>query len=417
MAFRAFGTVSIGGRVNVSRRRRGAVVGDGNGRRFAAVAFGVGDGVLHRFRVAGKGRLRGEGHFAARRIDFPFAFARDFQGRHRLVGRRVDQFDALRIKGVVALRVAVVGKDIDFDRLAFRAFGTVGIGGRVNVSRRRGAAVVGDGNGRRFAGVTVFIGDGVLHRFRVAGEGRLWREGHFAGRRVDFPFAFARDFQRGHRLVGGRIDQFDALRIEGVVALRVTVVGENIDFYRLALRAFGTVSIGGRVNVSRRRGGAVGIGDDVSVRAGVGAVAVVCLDGAAVFHCLRSDGHFARRRVNGHAARQCAFRDPFTARVFGEAHAMRLALFVGVVDVQRGRLAVRGDDYAAFVRRVFRHCRRVDAARLWLRIWTRIRVRAWAWTGIGVRVRVGLRRGVVVVGDDGGFHAAVAAVAVLRGHT
>ena len=261
-----------------------------------------------------------------------------------------------------------------------------------------------------------------MHRFRVAGKGRLRREGHFAARRIDFPFAFARDFQGRHRLVGGRIDQFDALRIKGVVALRVAVVGENIDFYRLAFRAFGSISIGGRVNVSRRRGGAVGIGDDVSVRAGVGAIAVVRLDGAAVFHCLRSDGHFARRRVNGHAARQGAFRCPFAARVFGEAHAMRLALFVSVVDVQRGRLAVRGDDYAAFVRWVFRHCRRVDAARLWLRIWTRIRVRAWAWarTGIGVRVRVrvrvGLRRGVVVVGDDGGFHAAVSAVAVLRGH-
>ena len=267
--------------------------------------------------------------------------------------------------------------------------------------------------------MAVFIGDGVLHRFRVAAEGRLWREGHFAARRIDFPFAFARDFQRRHRLVGGRVDQFDALRIKGVVALRVAVVGKDVHFDRLALRAFGSISIGGRVNVSRRRA-AVGIGDDVSVRAGVGAVAVVCLDGAAVFHCLRSDGHFARRRVNGHAARQCAFRDPFAARVFGEAHAMRLALFVGVVDVQRGRFAVRGDDDAAFVCRVFRHCRRVNAARLWLRIWTRIRVRAWARTGIGVRVgvgvRVGLRRGVVVVSDDGGFHAAVSAVAVLRGH-
>ena len=267
--------------------------------------------------------------------------------------------------------------------------------------------------------MAVFIGDGVLHRFRVAAEGRLWREGHFAARRIDFPFAFARNFQGRHRLVGRRIDQFDALRIEGVVALRVAVVGKDVHFDRLALRAFGSISIGGRVNVSRRRA-AVGIGDDVSVRAGVGAVAVVCLDGAAVFHCLRSDGHFARRRVNGHAARQCAFRDPFAARVFGEAHAMRLALFVGVVDVQRGRFAVRGDDDAAFVCRVFRHCRRVNAARLWLRIWTRIRVRAWARTGIGVRVgvgvRVGLRRGVVVVSDDGGFHAAVSAVAVLRGH-
>ena len=270
--------------------------------------------------------------------------------------------------------------------------------------------------------MAVSIGDGVLHRFRVAGKGRLRGEGHFAARRVDFPFAFARDFQGRHRLVGGRVDQFDALRIEGVVALRVAVVGKNIDFYRLALRAFGSISIGGRVNVSRRRGAAVGIGDDVSVRAGVGAIAVVRFDGAAVFHCLRSDGHFARRRVNGHAARQCAFRDPFAARVFGEAHAMRLALFVGVVDVQRGRFAVRGDDDAAFVRRVFRHCRRVYLLRLRRRIWTRIRVRAWARTGIrvrigvGLRVRVGLRRGVVVVGDDGGFHAAVAAVAVLRGH-
>ena len=270
--------------------------------------------------------------------------------------------------------------------------------------------------------MAVGVGDGVLHRFRVAAEGRLRREGHFAARRVDFPFAFARNFELAYRLVGRRIDQFDALRIEGVVALRVAVVGENIDFYRLAFRAFGSISIGGRVNVSRRRA-AVGIGDDVSVRAGVGAVAVVCFDGAAVFHCLRSDSDFARRRVNSYAARQGAFRDPFAARVFGEAHAMRLALFVGVVDVQRGRLAVRGDDYATFVRWVFRHCRRVDAARLWLRIWTRVRVRAWARTGIGVRigvglrVRVGRRRGVVVVCDNGGFHAVVAAVAVLRGHT
>ena len=158
----------------------------------------IGDGVLHRGRVAGKGRLRREGHFAARRVDFPFAFARNFELAYRLVGGRVDQFDALRIKGVVALRVAVVGKDIDFDRLAFRAFGTVGIGGRVNVSRRRRGAVVGDGNGRRFAAVAVAIGDGVLHRFRVAAEGRLRREGHFAGGRIDFPFAFARNFQLGH---------------------------------------------------------------------------------------------------------------------------------------------------------------------------------------------------------------------------
>ena len=194
--------------------------------------------------------------------------------------------------------------------MAFRAFGSISIGGRVNVSRRRRAAVVGDGNGRRFAGVTVAIGDGVLHRFRVAAEGRLWREGHFAARRIDFPFAFARDFQGRHRLVGRRIDQFDALRIEGVVALRVAVVGKDVHFDRLAFRAFGSISIGGRVNATWLR----------------------------------------------------------------------------------------------------------------LRIWTRIRVRAWARTGIGVRigvglrVRVGRRRGVVVVCDNGGFHAAVAAVAVLRGH-
>ena len=158
----------------------------------------IGDGVLHRFRVAAEGRLWREGHFAARRIDFPFAFARNFQGRHRLVGRRIDQFDALRIEGVVALRVAVVGENIDFYRLALRAFGSISIGGRVNVSRRRRAAVVGDGDRRRFAGVTVAIGDGVLHRFRVAFECRIRREGHFARRRVNFPFAFARNFQLGH---------------------------------------------------------------------------------------------------------------------------------------------------------------------------------------------------------------------------
>ena len=280
--------------------------------------------------------------------------------------------------------------------------------------RRRGVGVV-VGNDVCFAtgqGAIAIFGNhctAVFNGFRT--------QGHFARRRVNGdvfrqgvfrdPFA-ARVFGHGQ---GVRLTRF-----VGVFDFQRRRFGyRGDDDTALVRRVFHDLR---RFYRRRRRRAAVGIGDDVSVRAGVGAIAVVCFDGAAVFHCLRGDGDFTRRRVNGHAARQGAFRDPFAARVFGEAHAMRLALFVGVVDVQRGRFAVRGDDDAAFVRRVFRHCRRVDAARLWLRIWTRIRVRAWARTGIGVRVRVrvGRRRGVVVVGDNGGFHAAVAAVAVLRGH-
>ena len=179
MAFRAFGTVGIGGRINVSRRRGGAVVGDGNGRRFAAVAFGVGDGVLHRFRVAGKGRLRREGHFAGGRIDFPFAFARNFELAYRLVGGRIDQFDALRIKGVVALRVAVVGENVYFDRLAFCAFRRVGIGRRVNVRRRRIRTGVWIRAGvRAWARTRIRVGVGLRIRLRgsvvvVSNDGRF----------------------------------------------------------------------------------------------------------------------------------------------------------------------------------------------------------------------------------------------------
>ena len=169
------------------------------------MAVAIGNGVLHRFRVAAEGRLWREGHFAARRIDFPFAFARNFELAYRLVGGRIDQFDALRIEGVVALRVAVVGENVYFDRLAFCAFRRVGIGRRVNVRRRRRGAVVGDGNRRRFAAVAVAIGDGVLHRFRVAGEACIRRKGHFARGRIHCPRAFSRDFQRGDRLTARRI--------------------------------------------------------------------------------------------------------------------------------------------------------------------------------------------------------------------
>ena len=63
---------------------------------------------------------------------------------------------------------------------------------------RRRHVVVGHRDCTRLAFVFVYVRHHVLHRFRVAFECRIRREGHFAGGRVDFPFAFARNFQLGH---------------------------------------------------------------------------------------------------------------------------------------------------------------------------------------------------------------------------
>ena len=100
--------------------------------------------------------------------------------------------------------------------------------------------------------MAVGIGYGVLHRGRVTGEAFVRRKGDFAGGGVNRPRAFAGDGQAGDRLAVGA-DQFDALRIDGVVALRVGVVGEDVNGDRLAFGAFGGISVGNRRVVARLR--------------------------------------------------------------------------------------------------------------------------------------------------------------------
>ena len=83
-------------------------------------------------------------------------------------------------------------------------------------------------------------------------------------------------------------------------------------------------------------------------------------------------------------------------------------------DINFDRLALRAFGAVGVGRRVNVRRRRIRTG-----VWIRAGVRAWARTGIWIRVGLGirLRGGVVVVSNDGRFHAVMAAVAVLRGHT
>ena len=94
------------------------VVGEGDFRRFAGVAFGIADGVLHRGRVAGKARFRLEGDVAVEG-DVPFAFTGNFQRGDRASGG-VEQADAVDVNVGDAVRVGVVFQHVNGDGFAGR---------------------------------------------------------------------------------------------------------------------------------------------------------------------------------------------------------------------------------------------------------------------------------------------------------
>ena len=383
-------------RIGVRVRRGGAVVGDGDGTRFAGVAAGIGYGVLHRRRVAGEAVVRSKAYFAARH-DFPGAFARDFQRRHLVARGRVNQFDGGRVNGVVALFVGVVGENVNGNRLAFRAFHAVGIGDRRVIARlwlrvRRGDGIVRRGHACVRTGVgavaVVCLDGAAVFDF-------LRRQRHFARRRVNVhvfrqgafrrPFAACVFFYRdgvGLSLFVGVVDG------QGFC---LVVRGDNDS---ALVRGIG--NHGRRIN-GRRGGAGFVVGDNTGVSAGIGAIAIVCLDGAAVFHRFWFQRHFAAGRIYGHAGRQRAFRCPFAARVLVHRHGVRLSLFVGVVNGQGVRLAVRADGHATFVRGVFGDYRRLNGLRVRIGIWRR-------------------RRAVVIVSDDARIGTGVGAVAVFRGY-
>ena len=94
------------------------VVGEGDFRRFAGVAFGVADGVLHRGRVAGKARFRLEGDVAVEG-DVPFAFTGDFQRGDRAPGG-IEQTDAVDVDVGDTVGVGVVFQHVNGDGFAGR---------------------------------------------------------------------------------------------------------------------------------------------------------------------------------------------------------------------------------------------------------------------------------------------------------
>ena len=362
------------------------------------MAVGVGYGVLHLRRVTGEAFVRRKGDFAGVGINRPRAFPGNGQAGDRLaVG--ADQFDALRIDGVVALFVGVVGEDVNGNRLAFGAFHGVGVGNRRVVARlrlrvriRRGDHVIRCGQAGFVAGV------GTVAVFRNHGAAVfdfLRRQRHFARRRVNVhvfrqgafrrPFAACVFFYRdgvGLSLFVGVVDG------QGFC---LVVRGDNDS---ALVRGIG--NHGRRIN-GRRGGAGFVVGDNTGVSAGIGAIAIVCLDGAAVFHRFWFQRHFAAGRIYGHAGRQRAFRCPFAARVLVHRHGVRLSLFVGVVNGQGVRLAVRADGHATFVRGVFGDYRRLNGLRVRIGIWRR-------------------RRAVVIVSDDARIGTGVGAVAVFRGY-
>ena len=90
------------------------VIGDGDGRLVADLSRLVAHGVLHRGRVAGEVRLRGEGDFAE--LDVPFALPGDGDSGDG-VARRINQTDAVRVEVALAVGIdtAVVVEDVNGD--------------------------------------------------------------------------------------------------------------------------------------------------------------------------------------------------------------------------------------------------------------------------------------------------------------
>ena len=148
---------------------------------------------------------------------------------------------------MVALRVAVVCQHVHFNRLACRAFARVVACHRFDVAWRRGGAVVGHGHARRIADVTVNVGHGVFDRFRVASEARNRGEGD-AAVGVHCPSAFAGHCQGFHSL-SVIVQDTDAALVECVVALRISIVGENANGYGISFDALRAVGLGYRFDI------------------------------------------------------------------------------------------------------------------------------------------------------------------------
>ena len=332
----------VGVRIGIRVRRRGAVrdrIGCRTGRAF--VVFGVVIvGRLHRdFRAFLRG---GQGEGAVGRA------------ANRLAVGKPLVFDAAR-------RYAVV---VCYGRFQFAAhFGVasnddfafvVGCWWRGNGVVRCGSAGVGAGAGA--VAVMCAHDAAVFDGIRV--------EGDFAGSRVDMdvirPGAFRHPFAAGV-LVGGQGLVFT--RFVGVFDFergRLVVRGDDDAALVRVISGYGW-------GIQARRGHArIVIRGDAGIGAGGGAVAVVGADGAAVLDVIRGEGDFACGFVKGDGCRPVALFCPFAACIFAGGQGVFFACFVGVFDFECGRLVVRGDDDAAFVRAVFGNFRRGDG--LWLRI-------------------------------------------------
>ena len=95
------------------------VVGQGDFRRLAGVAFLVADGVLHRGRVAFEAGFGLEDNVSVEG-DVPFAFAGDFQDGGRFAGG-IEQAHAVHVDVRHAVRVGVVFQDVNGDGITRRS--------------------------------------------------------------------------------------------------------------------------------------------------------------------------------------------------------------------------------------------------------------------------------------------------------
>ena len=140
------------------------VVGQGDFRRLAGVAFLVADGVLHRGRVAFEAGFGLEDNVSVEG-DVPFAFAGDFQDGGRFASG-IEQAHAVHVDVRHAVRVGVVFQDVNGDGITRRSAFFV-------VVRHGGVARLG------LVGIRIRCGVGLRRRprrqrrrYRVAGGNR-----------------------------------------------------------------------------------------------------------------------------------------------------------------------------------------------------------------------------------------------------
>ena len=216
---------------------------------------------------------------------------------------------------------------------AFRPF-------EADICRREGVA---DLHGAVFAAVAIIIGHAVVNAGRrIGGLGVIGGVADDAGLRIHDPAA----------VVGGdvgaacaAVTENNAGRIEGVIALRVGIIGEQVDFNTAARCGVNLVGIGDGMG-----SGIKGIDwrGELAFRAAQTVFAVAGINDAAIFDRVgaNQNGETAVLRGLANASGQGAF--PVIA-VFSEGNGVRGVLLIGVTDGELFGIPGGHDDNTALI--------------------------------------------------------------------